>query len=230
MMEIILLIAGGIIFVLSFFIPDGKGKSGGADGLAEQEVKKLVSQELEAVRNHVDDVVEEAVTYSMEKTERSLERLSNEKIMAVSEYSDTVLAEIHKTHEEVMFLYDMLNNKHTSLKNTVAEVNRAVREAEEATLALKQLAEAAETEAAQISEASRDMEPEKAMPEAVEEPTDGQDTDSGSEGAAEEGEYGSDKEKIKALYRQGRSVADIARELGLGVGEVKLVIDLFQKR
>ena len=47
MMEIILLIAGGIIFVLSFFIPDGKGKSGGADGLAEQEVKKLVSQELE---------------------------------------------------------------------------------------------------------------------------------------------------------------------------------------
>ena len=156
--------------------------------------------------------------------------MSNEKIMAVSEYSDTVLAEIHKTHEEVMFLYDMLNNKHTSLKNTVAEVNRAVREAEEATLALKQLAEAAETEAAQISEASGDMEPEKAVPEAVEEPTDGQDTDSGSEGAAEEGGYGSDKEKIRALYRQGRSVADIARELGLGVGEVKLVIDLFQKR
>ena len=207
-MEIILLVAGGAIFVLSFFLPDRKGAS--ADALSGEDVRSMIDREM--------------------KTERSLERLSNEKIMAVSEYSDTVLAEIHKTHEEVMFLYDMLNNKHTSLKNTVAEVNRAVREAEEATLALKQLAEAAETEAAQISEASRDMEPEKAMPEAVEEPTDGQDTDSGSEGAAEEGEYGSDKEKIKALYRQGRSVADIARELGLGVGEVKLVIDLFQKR
>lgn len=222
-MEIILLVAGGAIFVLSFFLPDRKGAS--ADALSGEDVRSMIDREMAAVRQSLDGTVDESVSIAMEKTERSLERLSNEKIMAVSEYSDTVLAEIHKTHEEVMFLYDMLNNKHTSLKNTVAEVNRAVREAEEATLALKQLAEAA-----QISEASRDMEPEKAVPEAVEEPTDGQDTDSGSEGAAEEGEYGSDKEKIKALYRQGRSVADIARELGLGVGEVKLVIDLFQKR
>ncbi len=222
-MEIILLVAGGAIFVLSFFLPDRKGAS--ADALSGEDVRSMIDREMAAVRQSLDGTVDESVSIAMEKTERSLERLSNEKIMAVSEYSDTVLAEIHKTHEEVMFLYDMLNNKHTSLKNTVAEVNRAVREAEEATLALKQLAEAA-----QISEASRDMEPEKAMPEAVEEPTDGQDTDSGSEGAAEEGEYGSDKEKIKALYRQGRSVSDIARELGLGVGEVKLVIDLFQKR
>ncbi len=227
-MEIILLVAGGAIFVLSFFIPDRKGAS--ADALSGEDVRSMIDREMAAVRQSLDGTVDESVSIAMEKTERSLERLSNEKIMAVSEYSDTVLAEIHKTHEEVMFLYDMLNNKHTSLKNTVAEVNRAVREAEEATLALKQLAEAAETEAAQISEASGDMEPEKAVPEAVEEPTDGQDTDSGSEGAAEEGEYGSNKEKIKALYRQGRSVADIARELGLGVGEVKLVIDLFQKR
>ena len=36
MMEIVLLIAGGIIFILSFFIPDKKnvsGKDGGAEGV-----------------------------------------------------------------------------------------------------------------------------------------------------------------------------------------------------
>ena len=131
-MEIVLLAAGGIVFLLSFMIPAKKEESSEeARALAKDEIKTLVSEELEAVRGHVDDVVEEAVTYSIEKTERSLERLSNEKIMAVNEYSDTVLAEIHKNHEEVMFLYDMLNDKHTNLKNTVSEINRTVKEAKE---------------------------------------------------------------------------------------------------
>ena len=48
-----------------------------------------------------------------------LERVTNEKIMAVNEYSDTVLEEINKNHKEVLFLYDMLNDKHDNLKNTV---------------------------------------------------------------------------------------------------------------
>lgn len=131
-MEIVLLIAGGIVFILSFLVPMKKEEDmEETRGLAKEEIKALVSEELEAVRGHVDDVVEEAVTYSIEKTERSLERLSNEKIMAVNEYSDTVLAEIHKNHEEVMFLYDMLNDKHINLKNTVSEVNRTVKEVKE---------------------------------------------------------------------------------------------------
>ena len=130
--EIILLLAGGIVFILSFVIPAGKEEDHEETrGLAKEEIRNLVSEELESVRGHVDDVVEEAVTYSIEKTERSLERLSNEKIMAVSEYSDTVLSEIHKNHEEVMFLYDMLNDKHVNIKNTVSEVNKTVKEAEE---------------------------------------------------------------------------------------------------
>ncbi len=130
--EIVLLVVGGIIFILSFLIPDKKGEvSVQSKELVKEEIADMVSREMESVRGHVDGVVEEAVTYAMEKTERSLERLSNEKIMAVSEYSDTVLAEIHKNHEEAMFLYDMLNNKHVNLKNTVSEVNRTVKEAEE---------------------------------------------------------------------------------------------------
>jgi DNA-binding NarL/FixJ family response regulator len=234
MMEIILLIAGGIIFVLSFFIPDGKGKSGGADGLAEQEVKKMVSQELEAVRNHVDDVVEEAVTYSMEKTERSLERLSNEKIMAVNEYSDTVLKEIHKNHEEAMFLYDMLNNKHTNLKETITELNGAVKAAEEVLNAVSRAGAEASvmTGSAAAEENVPEAEPEgsfvsmAAQQEEMERPK-----DVWAELLPENTEEGvNNNEKILKLYRRGKSAMDIARELGLGIGEVKLVIDLFRNQ
>ncbi len=231
MMEIILLVAGGLIFILSFFIPDKKGAAGSLGHSAENEVKELVSREMESLRSHMDEVVEEAVTYAMEKTERSLERLTNEKIMAVNEYSDTVLTEIHKNHEEAGFLYDMLNNKHTSLKNTASEINAAVREAEGAMLSLEQmLAERSDTVKG-IGEA-----PSWNLPEAA---YDGQaaEQESIEYAGPEQDEWSEDgsqeynnNEKILRLYKQGKSALMIAKELELGIGEVSLVIDLFRKQ
>ena len=229
-MEIILLVAGGVIFTLSFFIPDKRGASGGK-GLSREDIQALVEQELAGVGHHVDDTVEEAVTYAMEKTERSLERLTNEKIMAVNEYSDTVLTEIHKNHEEAVFLYDMLNNKHTSLKNTASEINAAVREAEGAMLSLEQmLAERPDTVKG-IGEA-----PSWNLPEAA---YDGQaaEQESIEYAGPEQDEWSEDgsqeynnNEKILRLYKQGKSALMIAKELELGIGEVSLVIDLFRKQ
>nr|WP_304955026.1 DUF6115 domain-containing protein [uncultured Acetatifactor sp.] len=230
-MEIILLIAGGVIFTLSFFIPDKKGAS--ADVLTEEDIRKMIDRELVAVRSHLDDAVEESVSDAMEKTERSLERISNEKIMAVNEYFDTVLTEIHKNHEEVMFLYDMLNNKHTSLKNTVMEVNRAAKEAEEAITALKrQVTETVDTDSDYRAESLQTAEYGKTSPETedAEELTEETVVFSETDDSLEESGFVSNKEKIRELYRKGKPLADIARELELGVGEVKLVIDLYQNR
>ena len=215
--EIILLVAGAVVFVLSFLLPAKKEEnSQETKKLAKEEIKALVSQELESVRGHVDDVVEEAVGYAMEKTERSLERLSNEKIMAVNEYSDTVLKEIHKNHEEVMFLYDMLNDKHTNLKNTVTEVNKTVKEAEATVNTFQML----NTEPAAVvaKEPVKEEEPENKL-------KDGMDISFMPE-PEEEGL--NSNERILELYRQGKSKVAIAKELGLGVGEVKLVIDLYK--
>ena len=39
---------------------------------------------------------------------------------------------------------------------------------------------------------------------------------------------GNNNERILELHNQGKSNVAIAKELGLGVGEVKLVIDLFE--
>ncbi len=296
-MEIILLAAGGITFAASFFIPDRKGTGdGNSKALAEDEIKKLVKQELESIRSHVDDVVEEAVTYAMEKTERSLERLSNEKIMAVSEYSDTVLAEIHKDHEEAMFLYDMLNNKQVSLKNTVSEINRTIKEAEDTVTAFQkftpevmtpQTAEGMqeETPAAELRISEGHAPLAQASSESVNKPAGGKNRSkrnssrrsssnknfssnknsseggqavsaggasetgrrqensqgekpiqrgqderekSGQQSGQNQQEYHSN-ERILALYQEGKSALEIAKVLDIGVGEVTLVIDLFQK-
>lgn len=236
-MEIVLLIVGGIIFILSFFIPERKREvSGQSKELAKEEISELVNRELENVRGHVDEVVEEAVTYAMEKTERSLERLSNEKIMAVNEYSDTVLAEIHKNHEEAMFLYDMLNSKHANLKNTVSEINRTVKEAEETVTSFRQLAPEplTEEEMKAVERAAKPERPEtvsetqkKEEPEA---PAEQEGTGRVSFLQETDADGRNNNERILELYNQGKSKVAIAKELGLGVGEVKLVIDLFKNQ
>lgn len=250
-LEIILLVAGGIIFILSFLIPDKSKKlQATAVPVSQEEIRSMVNREIESVRDHVDEVVEEAITYAMEKTERSLERLSNEKIMAINEYSDTVLSEIHKNHEEAVFLYDMLNSKHTNLKNTVSEVNRTVKEAEETVGAFHKLSPES---VVVLQRPEQALEPvnfyQEPFPKPVAEATpkaafvrvaeeqierDSREakrkilTDGIRETLAELDASDNSNERILELYGRGMDKLAIAKELGLGVGEVKLVIDLFE--
>ena len=129
-LEILLLILGAVIFIASFIVPESKSELDAADKqLTQEKLQELLHEEMKNVRSQVADAVDETVHYSMEKTERGLERLTNEKMTAVSEYAQTVLEDIHKNHEEVMFLYDMLNDKHENLKETATEVSMAVKEA-----------------------------------------------------------------------------------------------------
>ena len=113
-MEIVLIILGIIVFVGSFLIPAGKkNEPQESDSHMSQEmIREMVVQEMEDAKLQIGDIVDETITYAMEKTERSMERLTNEKIMAVNEYSEQVLEGINKNHQEVIFLYDMLNDKH----------------------------------------------------------------------------------------------------------------------
>lgn len=172
-LEIALLIGGAIIFIVSFLIPvKQKEASEDVKGMIEAEVKKKVGEEIDGLRNHIDDVVDETVTYAQEKTERSLERITNEKIMAVNEYSDTVLDEINKNHQEVMFLYDMLNDKQENLKDAVSEANQAAKSAHENAAKASEAAEVAKETATKVNEATEvAMETVSMVNEAAEEQT-----------------------------------------------------------
>lgn len=219
MLEVVLLIAGIVIFVGSFLLPSGK-ESGLNKEAAKEEIKGLVEEEMQTVRSQMQDKMDETSEDALEKAERSLERLTNEKIMAVNEYSDTVLQEIHKNHEEAMFLYDMLNNKHANIKDTVSKMDQAVK--------------AAENQAKIKTEEPREQQMEKTSeekPVEVQENTEPMESAGSPEigfmgETAEEGQ--NNNEKILEMHRQGKSTVAIAKELGLGVGEVKLVIDLYK--
>lgn len=253
-----MLILGIAAFVASFILPEKKARLNEQEKrLGAEQIKELVDAQLKEVKSRVSDASDETITYAVEKAERSLERITNEKIMAVNEYSDTVLEAIHKNHEEVLFLYDMLNDKHDKLKNTAVEVEKKTKETLER---VKAAEEAAETEVREEPPKGNEsaftaLQPEQIHEAAIndkkEEVLEADRVQSGKKPArkrtkgqekrksnelpeldlsfASAGEDGkNNNEKILTLHKEGKSNVAIAKELGLGIGEVKLVIDLFK--
>lgn len=242
-LEIILLILGVAAFFVSFFLPEKTAKISEEElKLGEQEIKKMVEQEMTTVRDKIEDVVDETINYSVEKTERSLERVSNEKIMAVNEYSDTVLNEIHRNHEEVMFLYDMLNQKQKALKDTALQAQQTVKEVR------KEVREKVNETGEAVKKKGKEERKEELEPLMFEKVDVSQVKQAPKKTAGKKADIPSSKEKtpkvtvqfdagggkpnsnekILALHKEGKSNMAIAKELGLGMGEVKLVIDLFE--
>lgn len=229
-LEIVLLIAGIIIFTGSFFLPLGGEKDTGIDQkAAKEEIHGLVEEEMNNVRSKMQDKMEETSEDAVEKAERALERLTNEKIMAVNEYSDTVLQEIHKNHEEAMFLYDMLNSKHANIKDTVSKMDKAVKAAENKTVENKTAENKTAENKAAADKTAGTMAEEKtadtSQTESLIQPENSPEIGFMGE-TVQEGQ--NNNEKILEMHRQGKSTVAIAKELGLGVGEVKLVIDLYK--
>jgi len=293
--EIIVLIAGAILFTVSFFMSD---RSKGTAVLDEEEERKLIRElldkEVEGARFRIDEAAQEAVSENKDRMERAMDRITNEKMSAVDEYSNTVLDQIHKNHDEVMFLYDMLNNKHTQVKNTVAELNQLTKSAKVAAESVAEQAPAKNTSNETVSEnkyekgfgyvsptksshqqdkvfgytdnapkteeikTAEEKEPDsqaifeelpaqKVDLEVIEvgqdiKPVSKKKTKTKTEKAektpvsdgnvdlmfASDNNTANSNDRILELHKAGKSNMAIAKELGLGIGEVKLVIDLFE--
>ncbi len=222
MTEVVLLVIGIIAFVASFVIPERKRALKEEDrSLGEAQIKELVDAQMQDAKERVSDMVDETITYAVEKTERSMERLTNEKIMAMNEYSDTVLETIHKSHEEAVFLYDMLSNKQENLQEAVNQAELQAKKAKAGTAKRG-------TAKRKTAKTESDV-PGSERPESVQEKPDDKKTPEIALSFAQAGDGGrNNNEAILALHREGKSNMAIARELGLGIGEVKLVIDLYK--
>lgn len=96
--EAVLLLIGVVFFIGSFFITE---KLSPADvnkvaELSEGELRVLVDRELDTARAKVSDVVDEAMDLTIDKVQRTMERDTNEKIMAISEYSDATMEQLKR--------------------------------------------------------------------------------------------------------------------------------------
>lgn len=229
-LEIVLIVVGVFLMIASFFITE-KLSSRELDKIAElstDEMQKILERNLNDAKVKVDNMVEQVIDHSIEKSmeivERALDKETNEKMRVITEYSDTVLESIHKTHNEVMFLYSMLNDKHSELTKYAGNLAQLAIHLEE----LQENIQKTVKESDEILQKVQESRPATPVPsmtfseEIPEEPR--EDSQDGSEQ-----ELINHNQLILEKYREGKNAVEIAKELGLGVGEVKLVIGLFRE-
>lgn len=213
--EISLIIIGLIFIVVSFFLQEKLSKKDidRITSLSDRELHIIVEKQLKNADSKVEDAVDEKLEEIMAASERVMERTSNEKIMAISEYSDTVLESMNKTHNEIMFLYSMLNDKHKELTDLAGELSSLPNTLKSVTPELQKRYEETVSFVESQVEKAEPMQKEELLEAAV--------TMTDSER--------NHNDDILFLHSAGKSDVDIAKELGLGLGEVKLVIGLFKE-
>ena len=158
-----------------------------------------------------------------------------------------------KSHDEIMFLYSMLNDKQTELTSLSGNLQRLaadIRNLQESTLQKRETKAGTKTNAGIAKDMSQD--PKKAVQ--MTEQTQVSDAQAAKTAEAEgrtkvpapekkakekalENETESVKikeslsnhnDEILALDRAGKSKVEIAKQLGLGLGEVTLVLGLYK--
>ena len=228
----ILLLIGVVFMIGSFFVTEKLSPSelNQIAELSEEELKRIIDRGLKNAETRIEDAIDEQVDQSSEKVDRSLEKVTNDKIMAISEYSDTVIESMNKTHNEIMFLYSMLNDKHTELTGMAADLQRLaadVRSLEEkAPLTAPQ---AASERAAAVSAAS-------AVTPVPVETADTTERETAAAPAEQKEEMPETEEtkqeglhaEILKLKKLGMTEVQIAKKLGIGLGEVRLVKGLYR--
>ncbi|MGY3664259.1 DUF6115 domain-containing protein [Roseburia sp. 1XD42-69] len=242
--EILLLVIGVVFFVASFFIaeklsPSELGKIG---ELSNEEIQKVMERELQRATASIGSRVEEKVEEVLVKTADSMENECNDKIKAIGEYSDTVIESMNKTHNEIMFLYSMLNDKHaelTQFSSKLQELSSEIAKKDEEIQ--KHLVFPVKVEEVQPPKPAgkpgrkpkakakeKEKAPEKVEIEAEEGLKDVLFEEFNAEIEADDREDFNHNEEILKLHKQGKSAIEIARELALGLGEVQLVIGLYE--
>ena len=217
--EITLIIVGIVFLLVSFLVQEKLSPKDieSITNLSENELKIIVEKQLKNANDQVEDAIMDVVEDKTETTKRALEKETNEKIMAIDEYSNTVLESMNKTHNEILFLYSMLNDKHTELTDLATQLQQFSEHMKNTeNEVLENLALAAQDVRQKVNETKPIDENEAILASLG---TDGQEADQ---------DQINHNDRILMLHQQGFSDVEIARELGRGLGEVKLVIGLFK--
>ena len=241
--EIIFVLLGIGILIISCFVGNKEKDNTDAFIQIPEEVMDLQKQELQ---KYADRIFEEKAESIVVKTDDYLSKISNEKIMSVNDFSNQILEKIDTNHKEVVFLYDMLNQKEDEIKQAVQQFNFEKQEMQDAvgeitklTKQLKSTIQKSETQKSTTVDKPKKTTTKKTTAKATTEKEKSdtpkrktsakavENTEDGQMEFAELMQADQQKEEVLKLHRQGKSVLDISKTLGMGQGEVKLIVNLY---
>lgn len=254
-LQICLFIFGLIVFVGSFFITEKLSSSDTEmiQRLSEKEVKALVEKELSKASEQMDKLLSEKKEEAVEKIEIQTDRDTNEKIMSIGEYSDTILKAMNDSHDEIMFIYQILNEKQENITDMVSEIGKQestlrnmkasiedkLKELEAKEISVKE-AQIKDSETHQLHfkedvlslkeafiqkmDQAEETKKEKSAIETLQVLKNEKNTTTGLDSSKEEM-----KKKIVSMHQDGFSEVEIAKKCGVGIGEIKLILGLFDE-
>ncbi len=235
-LEIVLLITGLGLCIGSFFVSErlsAKDKEN-LSKLTKEQIEDIIKDKMADAKVETEDKLSATIDEAMEELDRRTDKETNDKILQISEYSDSVLESVDKSHKEVTFMYSMLNDKH---QETV-EMTKKLSELQDTLVALDSSVtrkidllkdkEIEVEEEIKKLEATKSAKQEPAF-EKVEENVSF--TEALAQKFSEENQpvRANDNFEILKLSDQGMSEVEIAKALGRGLGEVKFVLGLYQE-
>lgn len=234
---IIMILLGIALLVGSCFFPKENKSETSYDELINRLAKReLTKEETERIRQTVDQIVSEKTEEVIIKTDDYLSQVANEKIMSVDEFSKQILERMDKNNSDIMFLYNMVSDTKEELKGEIAKAEKVKESLKRSVEAKEEAVPVQEKKvAAKLQPVNAGAKPTPKKTAVKKEVSETKTTDDiaallaatvvTEQNVTSDGDL--PKEKILAFYKEGKSVRDISRELGMGQGEVKLVIDLY---
>lgn len=275
-LEIVLIIMGAAIFGISFFMTEKLSSSDVEyiKKISEKEINIILEKELTNAKDVIDDRIKEKVDDGIEEIERATDKDTNDKLLSMNEFSDTVLDSMNRSNEEVVFLHRMLNEKEAkieSLEKNLLDLEKRVmdskkaldldrlklaeersdldrekekkREAEEARVREEEEKKKVMVDMTSLKEAFQNKISEERKEEKREEGAKKQEAQrepvltgiglaamKKAQKEVQESHMESvdeDNQVIIDLQRQGLSEIEIAKKTGRGLGEIRLILGLF---
>lgn len=245
----IILVVIGVIFLIGSCLVQEKLSEKDVDQIArlgEEEIKIILQKKINSATEQIEAALSSVITEVHEDTKREMERTSNEKIMEISEYSDTILDAMNKTHNEIMFLYSMLNDKQADINEIVTSIQKISKQIkEEAPVPKRTIPQVAATSNAVVNTGQEKINRAPEHPRrGIKLPTAGNpviptevlQNDFVEQAPTKKVEpveipdnsNGNQNIRILQLHRAGKSDVAIAKELNCGLGEVRLVLGLYK--
>lgn len=240
--EVLLLIFAIILLGFSFVLVDKDKrpkKVANQDGMEKPE---LSEEEIRALKDKIRSLLQDEVSNAVIDADDKMSKISNEKIMAVNEFSAQLLEKIEQNNNEVVFLYNMLTQKEEDIKTTFTKMESIRRENKEFLEKLTSLManknrtkdqvakkESSITELGTKSISEKAKEKEETSDHSTDEDDGIMFLNEADAMSDEVPEYHHNDEILK-LYEEKKTILEISKILNMGQGEVKLVIDLYAKK
>ena len=218
-LEILLLLIGIIVTVVSFLLvaksnQDTKDKNFN-NMIVSDSNDKIIAKSIIEKKNEFEESIKDINDQYIEDTKKELNQTTNEKMIVIQEFADQLIDDIKNNKEEVFFLYQILNEKENTLRQSDISISTNVREQK------TEYGQAEPLNAAKSNNIKTSVKDD--LKQEISYTEDSNESEFDIEDKKEK------YKKIIGLYNQGNSITEISKTLSLGQGEVKLYIDINKK-